>query len=221
MDFGPVWNGAEVIYIAEQRLFEIHSRPADGRRPSERLVGSEVDNFPMSVSSDGRTLLYEARGPGNTAIWTRSLIGEANPRRVDAPPTVMTPDLAPDGRWLAYSSSESGRQEVYIASFPDPTQHRIQVSREGGHHPLWTRGGRELVFRRGGGFFAVTVDPATGDAGRPELLFEGPYVSNWNMRTYDVTGDGERFVVVKRTQDPRSVRIVTSFFEELRRISAP
>jgi serine/threonine-protein kinase len=219
-DFGPIWNGDDLIYAGEQRVFEIHSRPADGRRPAERIVAGDVDKIPMTLSSDGRTLLYEARGPNGIELWLHSLDGSASPIRTNAPASVLAPDLSPDGHWLAYTSKESGRDEVYVASFPDPTLRRVQVSTDGGHYPLWTRGGRELVFRRGGQFLAVAFDPTSGEAGNPDVLFSGPYVTSWNMRNYDVTEDGERFVVVKHSApDPhRRVRIVTNFFQELERI---
>ena len=130
--------------------------------------------------------------------------------------------LSPDGRWLAYTATESGRPEVFVSSYPDPSLSRQQVSSEGGLNPLWTRGGREIVFRSGDQVIAVTVDPASGDLGRPEVLFEGPYLSPAGNHAlgYDVSADGERFLFVQRPPEraPRRLIVVTNFFEALKRI---
>lgn len=120
---------------------------------------------------------------------------------------------------MAYDSDESGRVETYIQSYPDPTVARRLVG--GGSQPVWTRGGRELVFQRGDSMMAAAVDPAGGVVGTPVLLFAGPYESSagWtSTRGYDVTPDGERFVLLKWPAGVvrRQVVVATRWFDELR-----
>jgi serine/threonine-protein kinase len=131
------------------------------------------------------------------------------------------PSLSPDGRWMAYDSDESGRVEVFIQSFPNPQLKRWKVSPTQGSEPMWTRGGRELVYRNGDSVLAVTVDMENGRSGPPRLLFSGPYPDNpgWTRpRSYDVSSDGERFLMTKVPVNPPTPRIavVLNWFEELR-----
>jgi hypothetical protein len=97
----------------------------------------------------------------------------------------------------------------------------VQVSSGGGTEPWWTKGGRELTFRRGDSVMVVSVDPESGAAGRPLALFGGPYVSreDWSIpASYDVTPDGERFVLLKfpAATERHRVNVVTNWFAELR-----
>jgi hypothetical protein len=111
--------------------------------------------------------------------------------------------------------------DVFIQSFPDPNQKRLKVSPSRGSEPMWTKGGRELVYREGDKVMAVDIDLATGASDPPRALFSGPYPSNqgWTRpRSYDVTPDGERFLLTKLPVDqplPRIV-VVLNWFEELR-----
>jgi Tol biopolymer transport system component len=122
---------------------------------------------------------------------------------------------------MAYDSDESGRVEVYLQSYPDPTGARRQVSSGGGSEPLWTRGGRELVFRRGDSVMVAVVDPRLGEAGTATLLFAGPYDTDpeWSApRSYDATPDGQRLLLLKwpTGEVRRRVLVATRWFDELR-----
>jgi hypothetical protein len=110
---------------------------------------------------------------------------------------------------------------VYVRSFPDPSAARQQVSSGGGSEPLWTKGGRELIYRTGDSVLAVAIDPATGQPGRPVLLLTGRYdVSRLGSaaRSWDVTADGEHLILVKHPPELRARRInvVLNWFDELR-----
>jgi hypothetical protein len=130
-------------------------------------------------------------------------------------------EWTPDGRWMAYDSDESGGVDVFIQSFPDPRAKRRKVSLGHGSEPAWTRGGRELIYREDDKVVAVDIDMATGESGPPRVLFAGPYPSNqgWTRpRSYDVTLDGQRFLMTRLPGErarPR-IRIVMNWFEELR-----
>jgi len=111
--------------------------------------------------------------------------------------------------------------EVFVQSFPDPLQKRWQVSAAQGSEPMWTRGGHELVFRSGDSVMTVNVDLEHGGSSTPEVLFTGPYPDNpgWTRpRSYDVTSDGERFLMSKRPDPPARPRIVVvlNWFDELK-----
>jgi eukaryotic-like serine/threonine-protein kinase len=155
-------------------------------------------------------------------VWTLSLTGEPAPTRFFANGfNLGHPTLSPDGRWMAYDSDESGRVEVFVQSFPDPLQKRWQVSAAQGSEPMWTRGGHELVFRSGDSVMTVNVDLEHGGSSTPEVLFTGPYPDNpgWTRpRSYDVTSDGERFLMSKRPDPPARPRIVVvlNWFDELK-----
>src|SRR4029077_9566999 len=133
---------------------------------------------------------------GGRELWTLQLHGKPAPTRYFANGfNLAHAALSPDGRWMAYDSDESGRVEVYAQSFPDPSIARWKVSTARGSEPVWTRGGREVVFRKGDSVMAVTMDLQNGRSGQPVALFGGPYPDSpgWTrLRSYDVSGDGER-----------------------------
>jgi serine/threonine-protein kinase len=136
-----------------------------------------------------------------------------------------TPKFSPDGRWLAYMSDESGRQEIYVQPFPGPGG-KWQISTEGGREPMWARNG-ELFYRNGNQLMVVETRTQAGSqpifsAGTPRMLFEGPYVATGTTATnYDVTADGQRFLMVKRVAQESAAanqfNVVLNWFEELKR----
>jgi serine/threonine-protein kinase len=129
---------------------------------------------------------------------------------------------------MAYVSDESGRREVYIRTLSG-APHRVQVSSDGGDEPVWSRHGSEIFYRRGIQMFAVPV--TTGSAvtlGQPAVLFEGRYdvdPFNGDATNYDVFPDGQRFVMVRPTDDnARSLlqlSVVVNWYEELKRLVPP
>jgi serine/threonine-protein kinase len=190
------------------------------------LLGGDHDRIIGDISDDGRMVVFVLSVAQGSDIWTANLEGSASSRQYLANGFQLAhPALSPDGRWLAYDSDETGRIEVYVQSFPDPTVAKRQVSSGGGTEPLWTRGGRELVFRRGDSVMAASMEPSTGSTGTPALLFAGPYVSesDWaDPRSYDVTPDGERFLLLRFPAGGvrRRVLVTTNWFPELKELVA-
>jgi dipeptidyl aminopeptidase/acylaminoacyl peptidase len=138
------------------------------------------------------------------------------------------PDFSPDGRWIAYSSNDSGRFEIYARPFPGPGG-KVQVSTEGGTEAVWSRDGSELFYRNGGRMMSVPVRVgAELRVGRPVVLFERPGLLALpfvEFRQYDVAPDGKSFVMIQLPDaqaSPASVPIlVTNWFSELeRKVSA-
>ncbi|HET6578156.1 MAG TPA: protein kinase [Gemmatimonadales bacterium] len=133
----------------------------------------------------------------------------------------MSPTVSPDGRWLAYVSNESGRDEVYVRPFPDVASAKWQVSVSGGTMPVWARNGRELFYLNAKGeMTTLALAPGPGFAvGQPKVLFSAsPFVIGSNAGVYDVSPDGRRFVMIRPATGAgeSELVVVQNWFEELR-----
>ena len=147
---------------------------------------------------------------------------EAPAPLLSSPASETDPKISPDGRWLAYASNESGRQEIYVVSLPDGKT-RYQVTTDGGRHPIWTRGGQELFYlTTSNSVAAVPVSPGeTLSFGSPVTLFPQPR-PNWGTGTdqaiFDVTADGSRVVVlVPENEGSQTLVVVTDWLAELKK----
>jgi serine/threonine-protein kinase len=128
-----------------------------------------------------------------------------------------SPRFSPDGKWLAYVSDESGRNDVYVQPFPGPGPKWL-VSTEGGIDPVWSRDGRELFYRQGDQMMAVTVAPkGEFSAGRPQRLFEIRFDAADNGPNYDVSRDGRWFVMPRSDQGlvQGEMQLVLNWFGEV------
>jgi serine/threonine-protein kinase len=223
-EFGAEWtpDGRELIFSSERPFFDLYRRAADASRAAEPVLTGSYDHYTGAVSPDGKLMAFSLAVPGGE-LWTVPLQGSSTATRYFANGfNLGHPTLSPDGRWMAYDSDESGQGiDVFIQSFPDPQQKRIKVSPAHGSEPAWTQGGRELVYREGEKVMAVNIDLATGATSAPRVLFTGPYPDNpgWTRpRSYDVTPDGQRFLMTKVPGEQRLPRVlvVLNWFEELR-----
>jgi len=224
----PLWspNGKDLFFASTGGggTYNIFSAPADGRGAARQLT-SGAYRVPSSISSDGRTVLFRQIGEG----WDIGMVRLDEKDGVSEPELLLgtrfnehTGMLSPDDRWLAYVSDESGREEVYVTSFPNLSR-REPVSIEGGVEPLWSRDGKELFYRNGDELLAVSVQTHPDLViGRPAVLFAGPYrLSTDNPSSnYDVAFDG-RFLMMESAYGdaPPTVTVVLNWFEELRRLS--
>ncbi len=196
----------------------------------ERLTTSEFRQNPGSWSPDWQFLVFYQRpatGSSPTArdIWILPLEGERKPQSIlQTQFNELAPVFSPDGRWLGYVSDESGRNEIYVRSFPKVEEGKWQISTDGGVEPRWAANGPELFYRTGSGDQMMAVDITTGPtfrAGSPRLLFEGSYESGVvGTALYDVTPDGQRFVMVQAQQGAAQAQInfTLNWFEELKRL---
>ena len=129
--------------------------------------------------------------------------------------------FSPDGRWIAYSSNESGTDEIYVQPYP-PTGRRWRVSRNGGEEPLWTRGGTELVYRSGQEWWSVRVAAAPQfSVGEPQLAAQGPYINVAGVE-YAVSPDGEKLYLEAPVTGPPTTNrltVVTNWFTMLKDLS--
>ena len=192
------------------------------------MTESDSYQVPFSWSGDGKLLAYvEINAETGRSIGLLSLEGEPSSRLVmDTRFDERSPSISPDGRWLAYDCDESGRKEIYVQSLPDMSG-KWQVTTEGGSEPLWSPDGRELFYRVENRMMAVTIetDPIFV-SGNPILLFEGQYYEEpTGSRSYDVSPDGQRFLMIKEgdsadDQRNRTELIgVENWFEELKRLA--
>jgi hypothetical protein len=226
-----VWSpdGVQVTFESgnPHNLFR---RRADGGGEPERLTTSPNSHAPSSWSPDGKILAFVETDSTVNHVWVLPDGGQNTaPRRW--PNTHFNeaqPDWSPDGRWIAYNSDESGRDEVYVQQYPGPGA-RYAVSRDGGWGAAWSRDGRELFYEApapGGQVTMMTVPVTTAPAfslGTPRKLFQGPFiVSDWS-RSYDVTQDGRRFVIIQaheRAPLPvNQIVVVENWAEELKRLA--
>jgi eukaryotic-like serine/threonine-protein kinase len=199
---------------------------ADGSGGLERLTTKQVATQNLtSWSADGQFLAYfEVSATSTRDIWVLRLSDRKSQPFLATQFNEGAPSFSPDGRWLAYVSNESGRPEIYVQPYPGPGG-KWQISTDSGTEPLWNRNGRELFYRSGNKMMAVqvTTQPAFS-ASKPTVLFEKEYAASQFPATgvaYDVTADGQRFLMVKETnQAPvAQINVVLNWFEELKRLA--
>jgi eukaryotic-like serine/threonine-protein kinase len=208
----PSWSadGQRVVYVRQSGATlvtgtSLRARLASGGGQEEILMEGGAAGDPHTLllpqwSPDGQYLVHmEQSGPSGAGIWALPTGKDKKPFSVVQPPSAQARiaqfRLSPDGRWLAYSSTESGREELYVTHFPDGAG-RWQISQSGGTFPAWRGDGREIFFVGWDGqLHSATLNPKSQefqlDQERP--LFPIGYTSPIG-NAYDVTPDGQRFV---------------------------
>lgn len=202
----------------------------DVGRPGEpvpqRLTQSNFGQYPQSWTAKADILAFvQGVDPATKLdIWTIAPRGDREPRVfIKQPGRDFHPAFSPDGRWLAYSSDETGRTEVYVHPYPGPDL-SYKVSTDGGEVPLWSPKGDAIYYRHGRAMRAVSFrDGAVPQTGRPRDLFEGNYVPavQWT-RNAAISADGKSFLLLKEENsgfDPRRIHVVLNWFEELNRLA--
>jgi len=204
-------------------------RAADGTGPAEQLAQSNGEIYPASFLADATAIVVYGDFTGANSNDDIAIVQLDGGDQTATPLLESTfseryPEVSPDGRWLAYTSNESGRYEIYVRSFPDvDAGGRWQVSTGGGTQPLWARDGQELFYRNSDAMMAVSIetDPSFV-AGNPEIVFEDQFLMiNQGGRDYDVSLDGERFLMIKDVEDTSAtsqIIVVENWFEELKRL---
>ena len=218
-DRRPFWSpdGRTVAFIRDSAgSSAVYTRPADGGG-QERLL-ARLDRLVQEGqwSRDGQWIVLrtDTGQPGAGDIVAVRAGGEGAPVPVASSPFIeLNPALSPDGRWLAYTSNESGNTEVYVRPFPDAQGGRWQVSNGGGSEPLWSRDGRELFYLDGAvRLTAVQVrgTPTFEAVGRTPLFDASNFVTAGFHQSYDVSVDGRTFLFVSplRAAVQNDVRIV-------------
>lgn len=182
------------------------------------LVASEFDKVASSWTADGSVLLFTEYHPDTGSdIWMLERASERVTPFVRTPFNEYTPALSPDGRYVAYTTDESGRPEIHLVTFPEATGKR-QLSTDGGAEPMWSPDGHELFYRSGDRLMRVDMSRGPEDAGVPTTLFEGRFERGTvTLANYDVVENGSRFLMV-RAEDlrpPHSLLVTLGWFRDL------
>jgi serine/threonine protein kinase/Tol biopolymer transport system component len=223
----PVWtpDGKRIAFNSNSSAkgaLNIFWQLADGSGGIEQLTTSEFIQAPVSFSRDGQLLCFLEINPATGFdIWVLQVRDHKAQPFLRTPFNESAPQLSPDGRWLAYISTESGRYEIYVQPYPGPGG-KWQISTEGGTEPVWNPNGRELFYRSGNKVMAVEISTQPSFvAGKPRMLFEGPYLPTpLTNPNYDVSPDGQRFLMLKPSESaeaaPTQINVVQNWFEELK-----
>ncbi len=233
----PTWapDGKRLLFAWRESVAgNLFWQPYDGSSPMERLTTCERTQYPGSWSPAGKTVALVEESPEEKKKigyqWDINMLdvgtGRVTPF-LNSPFNERYPEFSPDGRWIAYTSDESQRHEVYVRPFPGPGM-KYPISSEGGCEPLWAKDSKQLYYRwpdiQPNQVWVVDVRTDGGfTAGKPRLLFEkSGYYSTFPIRTYDLSLDGKRFLMVKGAQrKPAPVTemvLVQNWFEELNRL---
>ncbi|HVE65198.1 MAG TPA: hypothetical protein VNC59_01350, partial [Thermoanaerobaculia bacterium] len=224
-DSSPLWSNddSRIVFMSSRKnAGDLYIKDSAGTANEEPLVVSNGLKVPQDWSPDGRILLFQVNDPRAKTLWDIWTYSSDDRKARPFLQTTFNELLAkfsPDGRWIAYVSNESGKEEVYVVPFPGPGG-KWQVSTTGGRAPVWTRGGREIIYQAPGSeMMAVEVQTApTFQAGVPQALFE-THLRTPPGRQFDVTPDGERFLVnlVPGDQVSDPVTLVQNWAAERRR----
>jgi len=230
-DDNPVWtpDGRRVVWQSRRDgVANLYWQAADGTGSAERLTTSALGQNPKAMTPDGSSIVFTQVNSRTSAndLHLLTIAGRLTQPLLETAFSKNDPSISPDGRWIAFESRESGEFEVHVRSFPKLDAGRWQVSTRGGHQPQWSRDGRELFFLDGSGFLvSVRVDTqATFAFDAPRKILENRYAGGNGPWTYDVSKDGQRFLMLKdaRANDPMlptSSRIVVMLnaLEEVKR----
>ena len=228
-DMFPVWSpdGRRIFFSSSRgggspNLFV---QAADGTGDAERLTTSTTNQLTMAIDPTGTRVLF--RETGVNPIDVNMLTLDAKPERIallQGEYIEDNPAISPDGRWVAYESTESGRREVYVRSFPDVSRFRIQISPNGGMKPVWSPTGRELFYLDDNqNMMLVPVrSGSTFERDSPKQLFPAGGYFSTQVRNFDIARDGQRFLMIKElreaagTQPDVTINVVLNWFEELK-----
>jgi serine/threonine-protein kinase len=233
---GPLWSvdGKRVAFWSGSIPdIAVYWKAADGTGTDEKIGSLPRRGLtPWSWSKDGKALITGELTPGvRSNIGALSMEGEHEYKPVlEDNYDEGQSQISPDGQWIAYSSDESGKYEIFVRPFPEVNNGRWQISTAGGDTPLWSPNGRELFYRNGDAVMAVAVETEpVFKAEKPETLFQGAYIpfgfSMQDASTWDISRDGKRFLMMKEAttagmataaEYPREINIVVNWFEELK-----
>ena len=231
-EFNPAWfpDGERLVYVSDRTgPYGLYERPADGgaEKPLD-LPRSKKDRIAPTVSPDGRWLSYCLLGEGRALRVLAPLDGKGEERQLDAasqfreqrPPQ---PEISPDGRWTAFNSTEPGQPEVFVEPLPEGPKRQVSIG--GGQMPVWRRDGGELYYiAQNGMLMAVTIRTSNGrlESGEPQPLFPSQLGIERDVpfrHPYDVSPDGQRFLVIRRAPDSEAdgAVVVTNWASALKR----
>jgi serine/threonine protein kinase/Tol biopolymer transport system component len=218
----PVWtpDGRRVTFGSNRSFhFTLFQKNSDGSGAETQINDLGVpQQGPWDWSRDGKYLLVMK----NAELWYLSSSDWQSRPFLQTKGTIRNAQFSPDGKWVAYSSNETGSSEVYVSVFSNPLSKR-QISRGGGQEPRWRRDGKELFYLSADAkLMAVPVKPgATFEAGPAEVLFQTharQLIGVMDAFSYDVTRDGQRFLINVKVDEPSPapLSIILNWAEEVK-----
>ena len=223
----PVWSpdGSRIAYFSNaEGAFNIYVKPLDGEGRAELFYKSTLPKYPTDWSRDGRYILFGVVSPATREdVWAMSTADRRAGPVLNTIYSEGSAALSPDGKWLAFQSDQSGRNEVYVQPFEGATagtRRRWLVSSGGGDLPRWRGDGAEMFYMTPAGrMMAVALHPDGGDFRfeLPHMLFQTrPIPGTWNL--YDVSPDGQRFLLNLPLEwsSAAPITVVTNWTEKLK-----
>jgi serine/threonine-protein kinase len=214
-------DGSRIVFTAAggEARSAVWSQLAAGGSPAEKLFESSFLTPAATMSPNGRWLLLQSLHESSWDVFRVPLDSQRVAQSyLTTGANEAAPAFSPDGKWVALVSDESGRDEVYVRSFPDPSS-RIQVSVAGGGSPAWSRDGSRLYYRAGSSLLAarVSLSPAFTLLARDTILPSLPGAAVFRGPTYDVTRDGKRILAIVSDADDFQLVASPNWITELRR----
>jgi Tol biopolymer transport system component len=205
-DWSPSWssNGASIVFASSRSgANDIYQKASSGVGNDQLVYNNARNEVAVNVSPDGRYIVFSRpKEKGGNDTWIFDTVDKKETPFVESPFDKIHARLSPNGRWIAYSTNDSGMYQVVVQSLPDPNGGKWQITSQGGVEPKWRRDGRELYYLAlDGKLMAVTVtSESTFTAGTPAVLFETPLTVNRSQpprdRRYDVAPDGRFLLAV-------------------------
>jgi serine/threonine-protein kinase len=215
----PIWSsdGQRILYASTQSgRAGFWWQPADGSGPPQLAVVPRRNPWNADLSPDGRTVVFNGIAEVNFDLESVSLDSTHQARALSASPTAIETygRFSPDGRWVAYSSDESGRMEVYVRPFAEGGG-RVQISVNGGRRAIWSHDAKQLYYWEGNRLTSASLsfDPA------PVVVSRTPLFTGRFEDDYDVSKDG-RFLMVQPEASGLELIVVPNWRTELRRLTA-
>jgi serine/threonine-protein kinase len=217
-DLFPVWtrDGRRLAFSeAHSGAINVYAQAADGTGTPERLTTAAYTQYPDSFTSDGSLLINELKPDAKPSIALWAAGGKTAVTPLLASSAAMrTAEISPDGKYVVYESDESSRSEIYVRPFPNVNDGRWQISTTGGTKPAWSPLGREIFYVDPTSQTLMSVPVQLSPTFRrdsPTRLFDAHNISTLaSARFYDVTPDGQRFVMIKEIPPPPGQAVSTS-----------